>query len=134
IRFVVELKIVNASADKRIQVDDLADVERARVGAGPVDADDGHKALREEQFGEVNGPIVVEDLDPLDAHRLHLGDPDIANLADANRRGKTGAPMDADAGVVGGAWIFVQFHRSTRLSHSQLGRARGTICLPPHYT
>ncbi|OQA41949.1 MAG: hypothetical protein BWY52_02395 [Chloroflexi bacterium ADurb.Bin325] len=100
IRLVVELEIAHARGHVVADRPQPLRIEHARVGLGPIEPDDGHDVVLEQQLHEPQRAVVVGDLDPLDAQRLELRQPRPLDIAQADGRGKAGAPMNADAGVV----------------------------------
>ena len=68
IRLRIELEIAHPGANQRVHMHQVADVQGAGIGAGAIDAHHGHQPFGQEQFGKVNRAVVVENLDPLDAH------------------------------------------------------------------
>ena len=54
---------------------------------------------------------MVEDLHPLHAECLHLRDPDFADARQPGGGRVAGHPMDANASIMFGSWVFVQFHK-----------------------
>ena len=110
IGFVVEFEVAHTGADQGIDLHQFLDAQAARVGAGAVDAHDRHDAFGQQQFAEIKRAIVVEDLDPLDAHALQFGQPVFPNAADTDCGGVADRPVHADAGVICWPRILVQFH------------------------
>ena len=114
--FVVELEIAHAGPDQGIEIDQFLDAQPAGIGVRPVDAHDGHDALGQEELGEIQRAVVVENLDPLDAHGLEFGQPEFPDLAHAHRGRVPHGPVDADAGIVGGTRIVAYVHNEFEVS------------------